>query len=87
MAAGPADAIERCRPLFEALGQETIVVGDDPARANVIKIAGNFLLVAAIEAIGEAFALARKHGIAPTVLLDVGCNRKADSSTVMRREA
>ncbi len=71
VAAGPAPAIERCRPLFDAMGQGTIVAGEEPARANVIKLAGNFLLAAAIEAMGEAFAFGRKHGIAPAELLDV----------------
>jgi 3-hydroxyisobutyrate dehydrogenase-like beta-hydroxyacid dehydrogenase len=71
VAAGPAAAIERCRPLFDAMGQGTIVAGEEPARANVIKLAGNFLLAAAIEAMGEAFAFGRKHGIAPAELLDV----------------
>ena len=71
VAAGPAAAIERCRPLFEAIGQGTILAGEEPARANVIKLAGNFLLAAAIEALGEAFAFGRKHGIAPAELLDV----------------
>jgi 3-hydroxyisobutyrate dehydrogenase-like beta-hydroxyacid dehydrogenase len=71
VAAGPSSAIERCRPLFDAMGQGTDVVGDDPTRAAVIKIAGNFLLVAAIEALGEAFALARKHGVAPAQLLEI----------------
>src|SRR5712691_2517814 len=71
VAAGPADALERCRPVLDAMGQGVIVVGDDPARANVIKLAGNFLLAAAIEAMGEAFALARKYGVAPAELLDI----------------
>ncbi len=71
VAAGPAQAIERCRPLLDALGQEVIPAGEEPARANVIKLAGNFLLAAAIEAMGEAFVLARKHGVAPADLLDV----------------
>ncbi|HKT61173.1 MAG TPA: NAD(P)-dependent oxidoreductase [Gemmatimonadales bacterium] len=71
VAAGPSEAIERCRPLFEAMGQGTDVVGDDPVRAAVIKIAGNFLLLSAIEAIGEAFALARKHGVEPARLLEI----------------
>jgi len=48
-----------------------IRAGDDPPRANVIKVAGNFLLAAAIEALGEAFALARKYGVPPAELLDV----------------
>jgi len=71
VAAGPSEAIERCRPLFDAMGQGTEVVGDDPLRAAVVKVAGNFLLAAAIEAIGEAFALARKYGVEPARLLEI----------------
>ena len=71
VAAGPAAAIERCRPLFLALGQGVILAGEAPPRANVIKLAGNFLLAAAIEAMGEAFAFARKNDVPPTDLLDV----------------
>src|SRR2546422_1013445 len=55
----------------DARGQGVIVAGDDPVRANVIKVAGNFLLAAAIEAMGEAFALTRKYGVAPAELLDI----------------
>src|SRR6266513_2853703 len=54
-----------------SMSQGVIVAGDDPPRANVIKLAGNFLLAAAIEAMGEAFALARKYGVAPAELLDI----------------
>lgn len=71
VAAGPASGLERCRPILDAMGQGVIVVGDDPPRANVIKLAGNFLLAAAIEAMGEAFALGRKYGVAPADLLDI----------------
>src|SRR4029077_11051651 len=42
-----------------------------PTRANVIKLAGNFLLAAAIEAMGEAFALVRKYDVAPADLLEI----------------
>ena len=71
VAAGPAPAIERCRPLLDAVGQGVDVAGDDPGRANVIKLAGNFLLAAAIEAMGEAFALVRKYDVAPADLLGI----------------
>ena len=71
VAAGPSQALERIGPVLDAMGQGVIVAGDDPPRANVIKLAGNFLLAAAIEAMGEAFALARKYGVAPAELLDV----------------
>src|SRR5207244_7328107 len=52
VAAGPAPAIERCRPLFDAMGQGTIVAGEEPARAKVSKLAGNLLIAAAIRASG-----------------------------------
>src|SRR5437867_10266334 len=57
--AGTTQAIERCRPLFESIGQGLEIVGDDPPSANVVKLAGNFILASAIEAMGEAFALVR----------------------------
>nr|AUN36799.1 2-hydroxy-3-oxopropionate reductase [uncultured bacterium] len=63
VAAGPPPAIERCRPLFDAMGQGLEVVGEDPAQANVVKLAGNFILASAIEALGEAFTLVQKHGV------------------------
>ena len=71
VAAGPRAALDRCQPIFEAVGQGVLPAGESPPRANVIKLAGNFLLAAAIEAMGEAFAFARKHDVAPADLLDV----------------
>jgi 3-hydroxyisobutyrate dehydrogenase-like beta-hydroxyacid dehydrogenase len=73
--AGPGDAIERCRPLFDAMGQGVEVVGEDPPVANVVKLAGNFLLASAIEAMGEAFALVRKHGVEPKRFLEIANGR------------
>jgi 3-hydroxyisobutyrate dehydrogenase-like beta-hydroxyacid dehydrogenase len=63
IAAGPAAALERCQPLFKAMGKQTFIVGEDPARANAVKIARNFLLATIIESLGEAFALVRKSGV------------------------
>ena len=71
VAAGPGNAIDRCRPLFEVMGQGIEIVGDDPPVANVLKLAGNFLLASAIEAMGEAFAVVRKHGLEPKRFLEI----------------
>lgn len=65
IAAGPKAALDRCRPLFEVLGKQTFVVGEEPAKANAVKIARNFLLATVIESLGEAFALVRKCGVEP----------------------
>ena len=48
-----------------------IDAGAEPAGASVIKIANNFVLGCAIEALGEGFALTRKYGIAPEVFFSV----------------
>lgn len=69
--AGPAAAVERCAPVFRALGKQTFVVGEEPAKANAVKIARNFLLATMIESLGEAFALVRKCGVAPADFLNV----------------
>jgi 3-hydroxyisobutyrate dehydrogenase-like beta-hydroxyacid dehydrogenase len=60
---GDAAARARVRPLQEAMSQGVHDFGDDPGAATVIKLVGNFLLGAAIEALAEAFTLAEKHGV------------------------
>lgn len=63
VAAGGAEAIDAARPAFEVVGQAVAEMGEEVDRANVVKLAGNFLLAAAVEAMGEAFALVEKHGV------------------------
>jgi 3-hydroxyisobutyrate dehydrogenase-like beta-hydroxyacid dehydrogenase len=68
---GPPDSVARCRPFFDAIAPRVIDAGAEPAGASVIKIANNFVLGCAIEALGEGFALTRKYGIAPEVFFSV----------------
>jgi 3-hydroxyisobutyrate dehydrogenase-like beta-hydroxyacid dehydrogenase len=68
---GAKDALERCRPLFAAIARRAFEAGDDPVAAAAIKIANNFVLGCAIEAMGEGFALTRKYGVVPDVFYDV----------------
>jgi 3-hydroxyisobutyrate dehydrogenase-like beta-hydroxyacid dehydrogenase len=60
---GDAASRARVRPLQEAISRQVFDFGDEAGAANVIKLAGNFLLGAAIEAMAEAFTLAQKHGV------------------------
>jgi len=69
--AGPAGAIAKVQPLLDCFGQKTWPVGDDPVRANAVKIAGNFMIAAAIESMGEAAALVRGHGVAARDFLEI----------------
>lgn len=70
VAAGSGEAVKKCQPLFDAMGQRTFAMGEDPKVANVIKLSGNFLIACTIESFGEAFALARKYGVDPRQFLD-----------------
>lgn len=69
--AGPKAGVGKCEPLFQAMGQRTFYLGEDPPVANVIKLSSNFLIMATLECIGEAFALVRKYGIDAQQYLDM----------------
>jgi 3-hydroxyisobutyrate dehydrogenase-like beta-hydroxyacid dehydrogenase len=71
LAAGPRGDVDRCLPLLEAMGRGVSRLGDSATAANVVKLAGNFIIASMIEAVGEAFALARKAGVEPDAFLDV----------------
>jgi len=71
VAGGDPRQIERCQPIFQAVGQKTFVAGEDPAAANTIKVAGNFLITAVIESLAEAFTLGRKSGVDPKTFLEI----------------
>ena len=71
VAAGDPAALARCRPLFEAIGKRIFEAGSEPVSATAIKITNNFVLGCAIQAMGEAFSVTRKYGVAPQVLYEV----------------
>lgn len=68
---GPPEAVAKCQPLFAAMGRRTFDAGSEPVNAAAAKIANNFVLAAAIEAMGEGFALAEKCGVSGAAFLDV----------------
>ncbi|MEG3082366.1 NAD(P)-dependent oxidoreductase [Sphingomonas sp. PB2P12] len=71
IAAGALADLDRCEPLFAAIGQRTFRIGDTPSAANLVKLSGNFMIMAAIEAMAEAMTLAEKGGVDRRTLLDV----------------
>lgn len=60
---GPAGAKDRARPVLQAIGQGIFDFGENPGAANVMKLAGNFVINAAVEAMAEAAALGERNGI------------------------
>ncbi len=69
--AGEAAAVARVQPLLDAMGQKSWPVGAEPYRANVVKLAGNFMIAAAIATMGEAAALTEGYGVRAADLFDV----------------
>jgi 3-hydroxyisobutyrate dehydrogenase-like beta-hydroxyacid dehydrogenase len=71
VAAGAAEVLRFCQPLFDAMGQRTFQLGADPAAASLVKLTGNFMLAATIETLGEALALLEKAGIDPAGFVEL----------------
>lgn len=70
LASGEARAKAKVRPLLDLIGPKTFDLGEDPGAANVVKLAGNFMLVAAIEAMAEAFTMVEKQGVDPVAAME-----------------
>lgn len=71
LAAGPQHAIDQVQPLLELIGRKTWRLGEKASAANAMKLATNFLLVAAVEAMSEAAVLVTRHGLASADLVDL----------------
>ena len=70
VAGGDAAALKTMEPVFEKIGARTVTM-DAPEKANLFKIAGNFMIASELESIGEAFNLLRKGGVDPGLFHDV----------------
>lgn len=71
IAAGSAQAIDTVQPLFDLIGTKTWHIGETPSSANVMKLAMNFMLVSAIEAMSEAAVLVTRHGLKSADLVEL----------------
>lgn len=69
VAAGRQEVVERFRPLFDAIGRETFVAGEEGWQANAVKVCGNFMIASMLESFSEAYATLRKAGVDPHLFL------------------
>ena len=70
-AAGPSADVEYAKPLFAAFSQRVFYVAETPAAACLVKLCGNFMILSAIESLGEAMTLAEKGGVSRAKLLEI----------------
>jgi 3-hydroxyisobutyrate dehydrogenase-like beta-hydroxyacid dehydrogenase len=71
VAAGQPGLVRRCEPLFAAIGQRSFHVGENPSAANLVKLGGNFMIMAAVEAMAEAMTLVEAGGVERRAMLEV----------------
>ncbi len=71
VAAGEPATLESMSAAFDAIGQRTFVVSEEPKTANLVKLSGNFLITSVIESLGEAMALVGKAGVDKHQYLDI----------------
>ncbi len=69
--AGPEEAVNRILPLLESTAQKIVRAGDNPENSNVLKLCGNFMILATIQvhnshSIAEGIGLERKRRELPT---------------------
>jgi 3-hydroxyisobutyrate dehydrogenase-like beta-hydroxyacid dehydrogenase len=71
IAAGAPQVLQPLSSLFDAIGQWTFVVSEQPHAANLVKLSGNFLIASAIESVSEAVALVAKAGVDRQQYVDI----------------
>jgi 3-hydroxyisobutyrate dehydrogenase-like beta-hydroxyacid dehydrogenase len=71
LAAGSEADLQTAAPIFSAVSQRVFELGTNPGAANLVKLCCNFMLLAAVEAMGEAMTLAEKGGVRRAQLLEV----------------
>ena len=68
-ASGPPEGLDRCAPVFDAVGQRTMTLGEAGAGTR-LKLAVNGWIVAVVEGLAETVALAEGLGVDPSQFLD-----------------
>jgi 3-hydroxyisobutyrate dehydrogenase len=69
LASGPDEERERCRPVFDALGQRVMWLGETGAGTR-LKLVLNTWLLSLVEGLAEAIALAEALGVDPRRFLE-----------------
>jgi 3-hydroxyisobutyrate dehydrogenase len=69
LASGPGDVLDRCEPIFDAVGRRTVHLGS-AGRGSRLKLVLNTWVVSVVEALAEAIALAEALELGPGQFLE-----------------
>ncbi len=67
----PKTDVDGAKALFDAISQRVFYIGETPSAANLVKLCGNFMILAAIETMAEAMTLAQRGGVAKKQFVEV----------------
>ncbi|HET7542325.1 MAG TPA: NAD(P)-dependent oxidoreductase [Polyangiaceae bacterium] len=87
LVAGKSADVERSLPVLQALGRGVTRLGENASQANLVKLTGNVFIASLIESLGESFALARKGGVSPELMLDLFKNVFGQGSLILENYA
>jgi hypothetical protein len=71
LAAGPDDLVETAAPYLGALGARTWRFGEQPSRANAVKISVNFTILHALLAMAEGITLVESQDLDPSYFIEL----------------
>jgi 2-hydroxy-3-oxopropionate reductase len=81
MVGGRKEAFERAIPIFKTLGSSYFLIGENGA-GNFAKLVNQIIVTINIAAISEAFILAKKAGLSPTLVYNAIKNGYAGSKVL-----
>ncbi len=82
MSAGPKDAYDLAKPVFDAIGKKTIYVSEKNGLAAQLKLVVNLVLFINMAGAAEGLTLGLKAGIPADVMLDTLCSGAAGSNVL-----
>lgn len=74
LAAGSPEDIAKAQPYYDAMGKKTWMIGEDQPLANLVKIAVNYNIIHAIQALAESIALTEAAGVDAPRFVDILSN-------------
>lgn len=74
LAGGDPETIAMAEPFFSVMGVRTWPMGDKPETANLVKIAVNYNIIHALQALAESISLAEKSGVDPEAFVELLAN-------------
>lgn len=70
MVAGRDDDLEAARPLFDTVGETTVVVGTEPGAAQAVKLVNQAVMGTTMAAVAEGLRLAQRFGVDSTPAIE-----------------